>query len=75
MGDKQKLKTDTDQVDHDYINRTITVRPKQSRSFSKLIRKLQVFQAHMFNKGIEYGLHERYEHTKASYLITELYKA
>ena len=48
--------------EEDYINRTITVHPKQSGSFSKLIRKLQVFQAHMYNKGIEYGLHEKYEH-------------
>ena len=55
MGDKQKLKTDTDQVDHDYINRTIIVHPKQSVSFSKLIRKLHVFQ----DSNIQLGLTPR----------------
>ena len=68
--DDAELKLEADE----YINRTITVRPNQSGSFSKLIRKLQVFQAHMYNKGIQYGLHERYNHTKAGYLITKLYK-
>ena len=67
--DDAELKLEADE----YINRTIIVHPKQSGSFSKLIRKLQVFQAHMFNKGIEYGLHEKYEHIKAGYLITKLY--
>ena len=74
MSDNQKLKTYPGQdLDQNYIYRTIIIEPEKTASLSKLIRKLQVFQAHMFNKGIEYGLHEKYEHIKAGYLITELY--
>ena len=74
MSDNQKLKTYPGQdLDQNYIYRTIIIEPEKTASLSKLVRKLQVFQAHMFNKGIEYGLHEKYEHIKAGYLITELY--
>ena len=63
MSDNQKLKTYPGQdLDQNYIYRTIIIEPEKTASLSKLIRKLQVFQAHMYNKGIEYGLHEKYEH-------------
>ena len=74
MSDNQKLKTYPGQdLDQNYIYRTIIIEPEKTASLSKLVRKLQVFQAHMYNKGIEYGLHEKYEHISAGYLITELY--
>ena len=68
------MKKSSKDAEKDYLSRTIIVEPFQKQELSALARKVQYFQAHMFNIGVESGYKERYDNKKAGKLITRLRK-
>ena len=68
------MKKSSKDAEKDYLSRTIIVEPFQKQELSSLARKVQHFQARMFNIGVESGCKEWYDNKKANRLITRLRK-
>ena len=63
------MKKSSKDAEKDYLSRTIIVEPFQKQELSALARKVQHFQARLFNIGVEKGLEERYDIVKAGYAV------
>ena len=63
------MKKSSKDAEKDYLSRTIIIEPFQKQELSALARKVQYFQAHVFNIAIEHWLHELYNIIKAGYAV------
>ena len=62
------------EANEDFIYRTVIVKPRQTKKLSLKAREIANFQTYFFNMGVEFGLVEKYDKIKTSYIITDCHK-